>query len=113
MVPRLTTAAAEIGGATIPPGAEVLLCLAAANRDPARFPEPAALRLGRSPAANLSFGGGAHRCIGAALARSQVSIALGELFRAAPEFRAAEPLAAVRYAPGAPFNQLERLVIRR
>jgi len=113
IIPRVTTAATELGGARVPAGAMVLLSLAAANRDPAHFPDPAAVRLDRGPAAHFSFGGGVHRCIGASLARAQIEIALGALLQAAPDFRAVQPLGTVRYLEGAPLGELEGLVIGR
>jgi len=66
----------------IPAGDQVLTLLGAANRDPAVFDEPNQLDLDRSnAAANLSFGGGIHHCLGMALARTEGQIALGSLVR--------------------------------
>jgi cytochrome P450 len=110
-VPRTTTADVQIDGRTIPAGALVQLSLAAANRDPARFAEPEALRLDRMPNPHLSFGAGAHRCIGAALARAHIAAAIGALLAVAPHFRAIQPLATLRFARGAPYKQLQELVI--
>ena len=112
VVLRRTTAPVDIGGTTIPADASVHLCLAAANRDPAYFPDPAALRLDRPRAAHMAFGGGAHRCIGAALAHSQLTIAIRTLLQLAPRFQAVQPLADVCYAPSPPFQHIERLMIR-
>lgn len=112
LIPRVATKDAEIAGVAIPAGAMVHLCLVAANRDPARFADPDALQLDRSPASHLAFGGGPHRCVGAALAHAQTAIALRALLRAAPDFRAAQPLSTLRYARGGALRQLEQLVIR-
>lgn len=111
VIPRLATEAVEIGGRTIPAGSLVQLSLAAANRDPARFEDPAALRLDRASNPHLSFGGGVHRCIGAPLGRALIITALRALFRVAPAFRAIQPLSTVRYVAGATLRELEQLVI--
>lgn len=113
IIERVTTVAVELGDAALPAGAKVRLVLAAANRDPSRFPDPHALRLDRTAAAHLSFGGGPHRCIGAPLARAAMAGVLRALLAVAPEFRAVQPLTTIRYARGAPMRKMERLVIGR
>ena len=55
-----------IAGVTIPRGEMVFAVLASANRDERQFPEPDALDLTREPNKHLSFGLGAHFCLGAA-----------------------------------------------
>lgn len=110
-IERITTMEVELGGERIPAGARVRLMLAAANRDPLRFPDPRSLRLDRSGTAHLAFGAGPHRCIGAALARSTMAEVVGTLLRAAPGFRAVQPLTTIRYARGAPMRQIAQLVI--
>jgi cytochrome P450 len=92
MVPRRATEATSLAGCGIEAGAEVRLCLAAANRDSAAFPDPAELRLDRGPGHHLAFGGGVHRCLGAALARRVATAGLAALLDGAPGLRAAEPL---------------------
>lgn len=92
LVPRLTTAGVELGGATIPANALVYLGLAAANRDPAKFERPAELRLDRPPARIFTFGSGIHHCVGATLGRRIVQTAVRTLVTQAPRFRAAQPL---------------------
>ena len=64
----------SIGGTTIEAGGVVLAMLGAANRDPARFRDPEALDIGRDQGPPLSFGGGIHFCLGAALARLEGQI---------------------------------------
>jgi cytochrome P450 len=83
---RISTAAFEIGSVGIPSGAVVLLALGAANRDPDKWgPSADVVDLGR-PGANehTSFGGGAHYCIGASLARLEAQVALPRLVRRFP-----------------------------
>lgn len=90
MIPRRTTRATRLGGVDIPAGAEVQLCIAAANRDPAIFDDPEAFRFDRE-ARHLTFGSGIHHCSGTALARRVIPIALGALVDA-PGLRALQPL---------------------
>jgi cytochrome P450 len=62
-----------------------VLFLAAANRDPERFPEPDRLDLGRRDNAHLAFSQGPHFCLGAQLARAEAQIAIGTLVRRFPD----------------------------
>lgn len=66
-------------GHLIRKGQRVVLFLEAANRDPARFPDPHDLRWERQPNPHLAFGHGAHRCPGASIARAEIQIALETL----------------------------------
>ncbi|KAA1250189.1 cytochrome P450 [Mycobacterium simiae] len=63
-------------------GQTVLVVIAAANRDPAVFDEPDQFRPGRGPAP-LAFGYGAHYCLGAALARLEITTAFQQFARQA------------------------------
>lgn len=64
-----------IGGAVIGAGALVILMLAAANHDPAQFPEPSRLDFQRRAIAHLALGSGPHACSGARLIRMAVAVA--------------------------------------
>lgn len=75
-VPRTATVPQRIGAVEIAPGQQVIVVLAAANRDPGVFDDPHRLRLGRGGPAPLTFGHGPHHCLGAALARLEIEIAL-------------------------------------
>jgi cytochrome P450 len=75
---RTATQNQVIGGVEIAAGQQALVVVAAANRDPAVFDEPDRFHLGRG-AAPLSFGYGAHYCLGAALARLEITVALREI----------------------------------
>jgi len=92
LTPRYLHADAEIGGVTIPKDSQVWAMLFAANRDPARFADPDRFDIGRADNAHLAFGGAAHFCLGAHLARMEAQIAIGTFARRveAPRFAAAE-----------------------
>jgi cytochrome P450 len=79
----------KIGGAVIGDGDSVMTLLGAGNRDPRRFADPDNFRPWRSDGGPLSFGGGAHFCIGAALARLEGSVAFPRLLRRFPALAAA------------------------
>jgi cytochrome P450 len=79
----------DLAGATIPAGAQVVINLAAANRDPHRYPAPDSLDIRRSDARHLAFGHGIHFCLGAPLARLEGQLALASLLRRFPELRLA------------------------
>lgn len=82
----------ELGGVTIPAGAQVLISLAAACRDDEQFPHPDALDLDRTAERHLAFGHGIHHCLGAPLARLEGRIALERLFTRFPHLRLAGPV---------------------
>ncbi|MBX3313320.1 MAG: cytochrome P450 [Actinobacteria bacterium] len=96
---RTTTTDVEVQGTTIPAGRKVLLLYGAANRDPREFgPDAEDLDVTRNPNRILSFGSGAHHCLGAAAARLQGRVALEELLRRFPDFEVDE--ASGEYAGG-------------
>lgn len=68
-------------------GDQVALLLAAANRDPAQWPDPHGFDPARPPLPNASFGAGLHFCIGAPLARLELATALPILFARLPDLR--------------------------
>jgi cytochrome P450 len=81
----------EIGGKRIRVGQMVHLVLGAANRDPAAFPDPDRLDVGRNPNKHVAFGFGHHFCLGAALARLEARIAFDTLLRRFPDLRLKSP----------------------
>jgi cytochrome P450 len=100
----------EVFGHRFACGQTVGLLLAAANRDPQRFPRPHRFDPERAGAdAHLSFGAGLHFCVGAPLARLELVAALPVLFRRLPGLSLAVPPA---YADRYHFRGLERLRIR-
>jgi cytochrome P450 len=76
---RVLHADVEFGGKTIPKDSRVWGMLAAANRDPAMFPDPDRFDVERQPNEHLAFGGGPHYCLGGHLARLEGQIAIGRL----------------------------------
>jgi cytochrome P450 len=89
---RYATETVELGGVTIPQGAQVIISLAAANRDANRYASSERLQISRPEARHLAFGHGIHHCLGAVLARMEVHIALGTLLRRFPELALAVPV---------------------
>ncbi|WP_445169054.1 cytochrome P450 [Mycolicibacterium sp. Dal123E01] len=83
-VARTATADQMVDGVAIRAGDPMLVVLAAANRDPAVFLQPNDFRPGRSGPAPLSFGYGAHYCLGAALARLEIFTALQHVLARGP-----------------------------
>ncbi|MDX3215424.1 cytochrome P450 [Streptomyces sp. ME02-6991-2B] len=101
-----------IGGVTVPAGQTVLLSLAAANRDPARFPEPDRLDLGRADTGHLGLGHGIHYCLGAPLARLETEVALVELLTRFPELALDADPAELRWRPSMRSRGLLALPVR-
>jgi cytochrome P450 len=78
--PRRVQSDTEIGGVAMPAGSQVMVMVAAANRDPAYFDDPDAVRVeGGQPRAHIAFGKGIHFCVGAALSRLEAEIGLNAL----------------------------------
>ena len=84
---------AELGGQPMSAGDKVLLFYWAANRDPAHFTDPDGFDVRRAPNPHVGFGGpGPHFCLGAHLARREMSVMFRELLTRVPDIRAtAEP----------------------
>jgi len=86
---RYATEPVELGGKTIPAGAQVIIALAAADRDEGRYPQSDALDIDRPNVRHLAFGHGIHFCLGAPLARMEGQLALGSLLHRFPQLRLA------------------------
>jgi len=93
MTSRVTLDPIELPSGTIPKGQVAIVLLGSANHDPSVFVRPDELDVNlEREAAHLAFGNGIHFCLGAALARAEGEIALGELVRRFPRMQlAAEP----------------------
>jgi cytochrome P450 len=89
---RYATEPVAIGDVTIPAGAQVIICLAAANRDANRYEGSEVLDIGRAEMRHLAFGHGIHHCLGAGLARMEGQLALASLLRRFPELKLAVPV---------------------
>jgi cytochrome P450 len=101
---RKTTQAVEIGGVPIPTGANLLLLLGSANRDPAVFDDAERFDIHRPNAKDhLSFGYGAHFCLGAPLARLEVRVVVEELSARLPSLRLV-PGQSLRFQPNTTFR---------
>jgi len=84
---RYVTRDAEFHGATVPKGSAILALLGAANRDERRFGSDAeSFDVTREPRQHLTFGVGAHFCLGNALARIEGRVALDEILNRFPEW---------------------------
>ena len=77
----------ELGGVELPAGAVIHVCLAAANRDPARWERPDEFDPFRDPKPHLGFGHGPHACLGMHLARTEVTYGIGTLLNRLPDLR--------------------------
>jgi cytochrome P450 len=89
---RMIVEEVELGGIKMPAGTPVTLCIGAANRDPAQFPDPERFDVARTPNRHLAFGTGAHQCAGMALARLEGAIAISRFLARFPNYAlAGEP----------------------
>ncbi len=96
--PRYAAADTNFYGQPIRRGQMLFACLAAANVDPAVFPDPERLDIHRPAQRHVAFGAGIHVCLGARLARTEIEIALERLFTRFPNLRLAAPHADLRHS---------------
>jgi cytochrome P450 len=90
---RMTVEQVELGALTLPAGTPITLCIGAANRDGAQFPDPERFDVGRTPNRHLAFATGAHQCAGMALARLEGAIAISSFLKRFPNYAlAGEPV---------------------
>lgn len=88
---RTLTRDAELGGVNLVAGDKVTLWYGSANRDESKFADPWTFDVRRNPNPHVGFGGGgAHFCLGANLARREITVAFEELHRQIPDITAAE-----------------------
>lgn len=87
---RVCRTDAEVNGVPVREGEHIIVAVAAANRDPAQFPDPDRFDIKRENAGqHLTFGMGIHRCLGAQLAQSEMRVAVEALIRRLPGLRQA------------------------
>ncbi|MFD7630070.1 cytochrome P450 [Streptomyces sp. NPDC059851] len=101
----------DLDGCTIKAGETVTLSVESANRDPERFPDPDTLDIRRRATGQLGFGHGIHQCLGAQLARVEMSVALPALVRRFPALRLAVPAADVPLRTGMNIYGVHRLPV--
>ncbi len=99
----------DVGGETVRAGDLVTLLLGSANRDPLAFPDPDRLNLRRRSRNYLSFGTGAHTCLGAFLARLETEIALRSLLARFPDLTPVD--APLHWHPNPIFHGVESLPV--
>lgn len=85
--PRRATRDVDLGDVLVRAGDLVIPAIDAADRDPARFPEPGRIDFERTPNPHLGFGSGPHVCLGAPLARLELTVVLEQLTARAPDLR--------------------------
>ncbi|WP_042403503.1 cytochrome P450 family protein [Streptacidiphilus carbonis] len=108
---RYATSPITLGGQSIAVGDPVLVVLAAADRDPARFDQPDLLDLARRDNPHLGFGHGIHYCIGAPLARLEAQYALEALLRRLPDLTLAAAPDDLRWRGGLIMRGLRQLPV--
>ncbi|HKY82372.1 MAG TPA: cytochrome P450 [Sphingobium sp.] len=111
---RVATRDVELGGQTIPSGQRLLLLLASANRDADQFSgDPEAFLIDRPGASkHLSFGMGSHFCVGNALARLEVKIALELLTEKLPRLRLEDGFGSPDWIQNVEFRGMKSLPLR-
>lgn len=109
---RYAREALEIGGTAIPQGSTVLVSLAGADRDPARFAEPDTFDIRRAPQGHLAFGHGLHFCIGAPLARMEGRIAIRSLLERFPDLAEDPAAGPPAWLTGSLMRGVSRLPLR-
>lgn len=108
---RIASREMVVGGCPVRTTQSMLVSLRGANRDPAAFEDPNRFDITRKKSPHVAFGGGAHICIGAPLARIEAQVALGRLFARFPNLRLADPDAPPVWRTLPFFRGLERLEV--
>ncbi|WP_129789013.1 cytochrome P450 [Promicromonospora panici] len=102
----------ELSGVAVAGGTTVVCSMAAANRDESAFADAETLDLSRSPNPHLAFGAGAHSCLGQALARTELQVALETLLRRLPTLELAVDAAELVRVDGLAVGVLSELPVR-
>jgi pimeloyl-[acyl-carrier protein] synthase len=106
---RIATHDVELSGKNIRKGETMIVVMGAANRDPERFPDPDRVDLSRADNKHLAFGGGAHFCFGAPLARVEGQVAFDTIMRRTPHLRLDPQV--LQWRPNLGLRGLESLTI--
>jgi cytochrome P450 len=109
---RIASGDMEMGGCPMRAGQAVSVILRAANRDPDVYEDPHRFDVSRKHKPHLAFGGGAHICIGAPLARLEAQVALVRLFERFPNLKLADPDATPEWRKLPFFRGMERMMVR-
>jgi len=109
---RMAKVPVTIGGVEIAAGQMAAAVVAAANRDPAVFPDPDRLDVTRRPGAHLAFGHGPHFCLGAPLARLEGQVVFEALLERLPALRLAEPDWTPQWSANTVIRGLKALPVR-
>ena len=97
---RMTTREVDVGGIRVPERAHLLLLWASGNDMETVFPSPRTFDVSRKNVMrHLSFGGGAHRCVGAALARLEIKLTAREIIRQLDDIRLSIPVGELKFVP--------------
>ena len=109
---RTATRATTLAGQQIAEGEELMLLYPSANRDEAVFDDPFRFDVGRSPNEHVAFGFGPHFCLGASLARLEISVMLEELTTRLPDLDLVDAHAAIPMRPANFISGIEHLPVR-
>jgi cytochrome P450 len=109
--PRMAVAPVSIGGITIQPGQLVVAFLMSSNRDPSAFAVPEEIAPERTDPSHLTFGLGVHRCLGAPLARLQLTTLIAALVRRFPELRPAGDMNSLHWKTGMATRGLSEMYV--
>ncbi|WP_328914614.1 MULTISPECIES: cytochrome P450 [unclassified Streptomyces] len=108
---RIALEDVELSGTTVPAGSAVIAPMSSANRDPSVFADPDTFDITRDASAHVGFGYGPHFCIGHALARLEMKIALDALFTRLPDLRLAVAPEELRWRQFAALGGLHELPV--
>jgi cytochrome P450 len=101
----------EIGGRLIRKGEGIIVVKSIANRDPSAFPGPDILDVHRKARHHVAFGFGAHQCLGQPLARVELQVVYGTLYRRIPTLALAVPLEQLTFKENAVFYGVRELPV--
>jgi cytochrome P450 family 142 subfamily A polypeptide 1 len=108
---RTATRDVVLGDQKVEAGDELMLLYPSANRDEDVFDDPFRFDVGRTPNEHVAFGFGPHFCLGASLARLEISVMLDELVTRLPDLAIADPDAEVALRPANFVSGLESLPV--